>query len=110
MKKQVLSLGVGWFALQAIWTTYNAFMPLFYKDLTSVLDPATGKLIPNLFLVGLLMATDNITGLLAPALLGRAQRPDAQPLWAAAAVHSGWNAAGAVVRWPRLADRRRAVC
>jgi MFS family permease len=64
MKKQVLSLGVGWFALQAIWTTYNAFMPLFYKDLTSVPDAATGTLIPNLFLVGLLMTTDNIAGLL----------------------------------------------
>src|SRR5215207_7929247 len=70
MKKQVLSLGVGWFALQAIWTTYNAFMPLFYKDLTSAPHPVTGSLIPNLFIVGLLMTTDNITGLLLQPFWG----------------------------------------
>ncbi len=70
MKKQVLSLGVGWFALQAIWTTYNAFMPLFYKDLTSAPDPVTGTLIPNLFFVGLLMTTDNIIGLLLQPFWG----------------------------------------
>lgn len=64
MKKQVLALGVGWFALQAIWTTYNAFMPLFYRDLTSASDPVTGQLVPNLFLVGFLMTTDNILALL----------------------------------------------
>jgi maltose/moltooligosaccharide transporter len=63
VKKQVLSLGAGWFALQAIWTTYNAFMPLFYRQLTSAPDPVSGLLVPNLFLVGLLMTTDNITGL-----------------------------------------------
>ena len=70
MKKQVLSLGIGWFAMQAIWATYNAFMPLFYKDLTAAPDPATGRLIPNLFLVGLLMTTDNITGLVLQPFWG----------------------------------------
>jgi maltose/moltooligosaccharide transporter len=66
MGKRVLSLGLGWFAVQATWTTYNAFMPLFYKALTAAPDPVTGKLIPNLFLVGFLMTTDNILALLQP--------------------------------------------
>jgi maltose/moltooligosaccharide transporter len=64
MKKQILSVGIGWFAIQAIWTTYNAFMPLMYQRLTAIPDPVTGAIVPNLFLVGLLMTTDNITGLL----------------------------------------------
>src|SRR5262245_3950293 len=70
MGKRVLSLGLGWFALQATWTTYNAFMPLFYKELTAAPDPVTGKLIPNLFLVGFLMTTDNILGLLLQPFWG----------------------------------------
>jgi maltose/moltooligosaccharide transporter len=64
MKKTIFVLGFGWFALQAIWTTYNAFMPLFYGQLTSTVDPVTGKAVSNLFLVGLLMTTDNIAALL----------------------------------------------
>lgn len=52
MKRQALALGVGWFALQAIWTTYNAFMPLFYQQFTT-----------NLFLIGLFMTFDNIAAL-----------------------------------------------
>lgn len=52
MKKQALTLGVGWFALQAIWTSYNAFMPLFYREFTA-----------NLFLIGLFMTFDNIAAL-----------------------------------------------
>jgi len=62
MKKTIFSIGVGWFALQAIWTTYNAFMPLLYAKLTEAPD-ASGKMVPNLFLVGLLMTTDNFLGL-----------------------------------------------
>ena len=52
MKKQALALGVGWFALQGVWTAYNAFMPLFYNQFTA-----------NLFLIGLLMTFDNIAAL-----------------------------------------------
>jgi maltose/moltooligosaccharide transporter len=52
MKKQVLFLGIGWFALQSIWTTYNANMPLFYNQFTT-----------NLALVGLFMTFDNIAAL-----------------------------------------------
>lgn len=52
MKRQALALGVGWFALQAIWTSYNAFMPLFYRQFTT-----------NLALVGLFMTFDNIAAL-----------------------------------------------
>lgn len=52
MKKQALTLGVGWFAMQAIWTSYNAFMPLFYREFTT-----------NLALVGLFMTFDNIAAL-----------------------------------------------
>jgi Na+/melibiose symporter-like transporter len=52
VKKQALALGVGWFALQAIWTSYNAFMPLFYGQFTA-----------NLFLIGLFMTFDNIAAL-----------------------------------------------
>lgn len=52
MRKQALALGVGWFAMQAIWTSYNAFMPLFYKQFTT-----------NLALVGLFMTFDNIAAL-----------------------------------------------
>jgi maltose/moltooligosaccharide transporter len=63
VKRQVLVLGIGWFALQAIWTTYNAFMPQFYDGLTRRIDPVTGQLITNTFLVGLLMTTDNIVAL-----------------------------------------------
>lgn len=63
MRRQALILGVGWFAMQAIWTTYNAFMPLFYGQLTAVPDAVTGRLVPNLFVVGLLMTTDNIAAL-----------------------------------------------
>ncbi len=70
MKKQILALGIGWFAMQAIWTTYNAFMPLFYKDLTATPDPATGQLVSNLWLVGFLMTTDNIIALLLQPFWG----------------------------------------
>jgi maltose/moltooligosaccharide transporter len=52
MKKQVFTLGVGWFAMQAIWTVYNANMPLFYGQFTT-----------NLALVGLFMTFDNIAAL-----------------------------------------------
>jgi maltose/moltooligosaccharide transporter len=52
MKKQALALGVGFFAVQAVWTSYNAFMPLFYRQFTS-----------NLALVGLFMTFDNILAL-----------------------------------------------
>lgn len=52
MKRQALALGVGWFAMQAIWTSYNAFMPLFYREFTT-----------NLALVGLFMTFDNIAAL-----------------------------------------------
>lgn len=52
MKRQALALGVGWFALQAIWTSYNAFMPLFYGQFTA-----------NLLLIGLFMTFDNIAAL-----------------------------------------------
>jgi maltose/moltooligosaccharide transporter len=52
VKKQALALGAGWFALQAIWTAYNAFMPLFYGQFTA-----------NLFLIGLLMTFDNVAAL-----------------------------------------------
>jgi maltose/moltooligosaccharide transporter len=52
VKKQALALGVGWFAMQAIWTSYNAFMPLFYREFTT-----------NLALVGLFMTFDNIAAL-----------------------------------------------
>ena len=52
MKKQALALGAGWFALQATWTAYNAFMPLFYGQFTA-----------NLFLIGLFMTFDNIAAL-----------------------------------------------
>jgi Na+/melibiose symporter-like transporter len=70
MKKQILALGIGWFAMQAIWTTYNAFMSLFYKDLTATPDPATGQLVSNLWLVGFLMTTDNIIALLLQPFWG----------------------------------------
>ncbi len=52
MKKQALALGVGWFAMQAVWTSYNAFMPLFYREFTA-----------NLALIGLFMTFDNIAAL-----------------------------------------------
>jgi MFS family permease len=52
VKRQALALGVGWFALQAIWTSYNAFMPLFYGQFTA-----------NLLLIGLFMTFDNIAAL-----------------------------------------------
>lgn len=52
MKKQALALGVGFFAVQAVWTSYNAFMPLFYRQFTS-----------NLALVGLFMTFDNVLAL-----------------------------------------------
>jgi maltose/moltooligosaccharide transporter len=75
MKKTVFALGAGWFGMQAIWTTYNAFMPQFYQHLTLAPD-ATGKLVPNLLLVGLLMTTDNIAGLVL------------QPFWGARSDHT----------------------
>lgn len=59
MRRQALALGVGWFALQAIWTSYNAFMPLFYREFTA-----------NLFLVGLFMTFDNIAALLLQPFWG----------------------------------------
>jgi MFS family permease len=52
VKKQALALGVGWFAMQAVWTSYNAFMPLFYREFTA-----------NLALIGLFMTFDNIAAL-----------------------------------------------
>lgn len=61
MRRQALALGVGWFALQAIWTSYNAFMPLFYGQFTT-----------NLLLIGLFMTFDNIAALTL------------QPFWGAA--------------------------
>jgi MFS family permease len=59
VKQQALALGVGWFAMQAIWTSYNAFMPLFYREFTT-----------NLFLVGLFMTFDNIAALLLQPFWG----------------------------------------
>jgi maltose/moltooligosaccharide transporter len=59
MRKQAFALGVGAFVYASVGFTYNAFMPLFYRNFLS-----------NLALIGFLMTIDNIMAVTIQPLWG----------------------------------------